>query len=179
MRRAACPVCVHTHKCAQGCLCPCARVWGGGGAPVVMCTPLCVCKPVQGWLCARALLRAHVCACTPAFVHVCVVTQSHPLLVGLCGVGDMGWIRSRWDLQRCHCSSALRCPTAGCLLGVGGGDAPSATPALQVVLFARKLLLVFAAWARATRCGQRCGTLAMTPSPPRTCLAPVLSSHIT
>lgn len=64
MRRAACPVCVHTHKCAQGCLCPCARVWGGGGAPVVMCTPLCVCKPVQGWLCARALLRARVCGHT-------------------------------------------------------------------------------------------------------------------
>lgn len=63
MRRAACPVCVHTHKCAQGCLCPCARVWRGGSAPY-LCAHLCVCKPVQGWLCARALLRAPVCGHT-------------------------------------------------------------------------------------------------------------------
>lgn len=85
MRRAACPVCVHTHKCAQGCLCPCARVWGGGGAPVVMCTPLCVCKPVQGWLCACALLRARVCLCT------CVWSRR----AARCWWGCVGWVA--WD----------------------------------------------------------------------------------
>lgn len=160
------------------CVCTHINVHRGACVPVHACGGVVVPRIYVHTSVCVSLCRDG-CVHVPSFVHLCVVTQSHPLLVGLCGVGGVGRIRTRWDLQRCHCSSALRCPTAGRLLGVGGGDAPSATPALQVGLFARKLLLVFAAWARATRCGQRCSTLAMTPSPPRTCLALVLPSHIT
>lgn len=64
MRRAACPVCVHTHKCAQGCLCPCGRVWSCGGAPY-LCAHLCVCVH----LCRGG------CVHVPSFVHVCVCAR--------------------------------------------------------------------------------------------------------
>lgn len=86
--RAACPVCVHTHKCAQECLCPCARVWRGEGAPVVMCTPLCVCTPVQGWLCARALhARVFVCVHARVRARVC----GHAELPAAGGAARGGW----------------------------------------------------------------------------------------
>lgn len=87
-RRDACPVCVHTHKCAQECLCPCARRWRVG-VPLCLCVHLCVCTHVQGWVCARALLHAHACACVHA--RVCARVCGHAELPAAGGAVRGGW----------------------------------------------------------------------------------------